>query len=318
MKNSTTTLDQMLGIRYPLLVAPMFLISNTAMVKAALDAGATAAIPALNYLTTDKLAAAIDEIRTYSDKPFGINLIVNKSNPRYKAQLKTLLQHRPDFIITSLGSPAEVIDKCKPLGIKVFCDVVNLEYAQKVEKLGADALIAVSSRAGGHCGPLPPEKLVPQLVEQCSIPVISAGGIARSQDVAEARNLGAAGVSVGTVFIATNESPVSEDYKQALIQYGANDIVLTTKLSGTHLTVINTPYFKGLEEKESLIERLYKRHKWARKYLKMILFASGMKKIEQSAFKATYKTVWVAGPSIEYVKSIRPLGELVIELGEGW
>jgi nitronate monooxygenase len=82
--------------------------------------------------------------------------------------------------------------------------------------------------------------------------------------------------------------------------------------------VINTPYFKGLEEKESLIERLYKRHKWARKYLKMILFASGMKKIEQSAFKATYKTVWVAGPSIEYVKSIRPLGELVIELGEGW
>lgn len=318
MITQSYTLDQMLGIRYPLLVAPMFLISNPAMVKAALDAGATAAIPALNYRTPGQLAEAMDEIRRYTDKPFGINLIVNRSNPKYQAQLRMLLEHRPDFIITSLGSPAEVIERCKPLGIKVFCDVVNLEYAKKVERMGADALIAVSSRAGGHCGALPPEVLVPQLVMECGIPVISAGGIARPEHVAEARKLGASGVSVGTVFIATHESPVSDEYKQALVEYGATDVVLTTRLSGSHLTVINTPYFKGLGEGENWIERLYKRHKWARKYLKMMLFASGMKKIEQAAFKATYKTVWVAGPAIEHVKAIRPLGELVSELGEGW
>lgn len=315
--NNPLTLDRMLGIRYPLLVAPMFLVSNANMVKAALDAGATAAIPALNYRTTGELAAAIREIRTHTNRPFGINLIVNRSNPKYKAQLKVLLRERPDFIITSLGSPAEVIDVCKPLGIKVFCDVVNLEYALKVEKLGPDALIAVSNRAGGHCGPLSPSELMSQLTTRCSLPVILAGGVSLPVHVEEAMALGAAGVSVGTVFIATHESPVSDDYKQALVHYGANDVVLTTRLSGSRLTVINTPYFQSLGGDESMLERLYKKLKWARKYLKMLLFASGMKKIEQAAFKATYRTVWVAGPAIEHVKSIRPLGEMVHELGKG-
>lgn len=308
----------MLGIRHPILVAPMFLISNVAMVKAALDAGATAAIPALNFRSPEEMTQAIKEIRRHSDKPFGINLIVNRSNPKYRAQLQALMAQPPDFVITSLGSPAEVIDKCKPLGIKVFCDVTNLEYAQKVEKLGADALIAVNNRAGGHCGPLAPETLMPLLNTHCSIPVIWAGGIALAGHVSEAQQLGAAGVSVGTVFIATHESPVSEDYKKALVEYGAKDIVLTTRLSGSHLTVIRTPYFEALGDKQTWLEHLYKQHKWVRKYLKMIIFASGMKKIEQAAFKATYKTIWVAGPSIEHVHAIRPLTEIVHELAKGW
>ncbi|HMM12139.1 MAG TPA: nitronate monooxygenase [Bacteroidales bacterium] len=318
MNTPQLTLDQMLGIRYPLLVAPMFLVSDTAMVKAALDAGATAAIPALNYRTAEQLSDAIRDIGAYSNKPFGINLIVNRSNPRYKAQLKVVLKDRPDFVITSLGNPAEVIDKCKPLGIKVFCDVVNLDYALKVEKLGADALIAVNNSAGGHCGQLAAEELMPLLRKHCQIPVILAGGVSLPEHMANARRLGAAGVSAGTVFIATHESPVSDEYKQALVHFGADDIVLTSRLSGSQLTVIRTPYFESLGESETWLERLYKRQKWARKYIKMAIFASGMQKIEQAAFKATYKTIWVAGPAIEHVKSIRPLGEIVHELGEGW
>src|SRR5574339_589230 len=149
----------MLGIDYPIIVAPMFLISNTKMIKAALDCGVTAAFPALNYRTDQELRAAILEIRKHSNKPFGVNLIVNRSNPKYKSQLKTLLELKVDFIITSLGNPKEVIDKCKPLGIKVFCDVVDLNYAKKVEALGADAVIAVNNRAGGHAGNLAPQEL---------------------------------------------------------------------------------------------------------------------------------------------------------------
>src|SRR5882672_5948888 len=120
------TLDQLLGIQYPIVVAPMFLISNTKMIKAALRHGVTAAFPALNYRTDQELRAAIQDIKASTSKPFGVNLIVNKSNPKYKGQLKTLLELKVDYIITSLGNPKEVIDCCKPLGIKVFCDVVDL------------------------------------------------------------------------------------------------------------------------------------------------------------------------------------------------
>src|SRR5678809_1210878 len=113
-----TTLDQLLGIDYPVIVAPMFLISNTKMVKAALQNGITAAFPALNYRTDQELRAAIQEIKASTTKPFGVNLIVNRSNPKYKSQLQTLVELKVDFIITSLGNPNEVIEKCKPLGIK--------------------------------------------------------------------------------------------------------------------------------------------------------------------------------------------------------
>src|SRR5258707_14432550 len=117
---SNTTLDKLLGIDYPIIIAPMFLISNTKMIKAALRNGVTAAFPALNYRTDQELRAAILDIKASSSKPFGVNLIVNKSNPKYKGQLKTLLELKVDYIITSLGNPKEVIDSCKPLGIKVF------------------------------------------------------------------------------------------------------------------------------------------------------------------------------------------------------
>src|SRR5262245_16453984 len=108
----TTTLDKMLGIDYPVIVAPMFLISNTRMIKAALANGVSAAFPALNDRTDAELRTAIRDIRSSSSKPFGVNLIVNRSNPKYRPQLETLLELKVDYIITSLGSPKEVIEKC--------------------------------------------------------------------------------------------------------------------------------------------------------------------------------------------------------------
>src|SRR5689334_21196638 len=119
---SRPTLDKLLGIDYPIILAPMFLISNTKMIKVALANGITSAFPALNYRTDLELRAAILDIKANSSKPFGVNLIVNRSNPKYKSQLQTLLELKVDYIITSLGNPNEVIEKCKPLGIKVFCD----------------------------------------------------------------------------------------------------------------------------------------------------------------------------------------------------
>jgi len=311
---TSTTLDKLLGIDYPVIVAPMFLISNTKMVKAALQHGVTAAFPALNYRTDEELRAAIREIKAFTSKPFGVNLIVNKSNPKYKSQLETLVELKVDYIITSLGNPKEVIERCKPLGIKVFCDVVDLTYARKVEALGADALIAVNNRAGGHAGSISPEELITNLKQHCAIPVISAGGVAKGKDLAYVMRLGAAGASIGTIFIACTEADISQEYKQAMVDYGEKDIVMTTKLSGSPLTVINTPYVQQLGTKANWLEWILNNNKTLKKYAKMLIALRGMKAVEKAAFGATYKTVWCAGPAIEHVKAIRPIGEIIDNL----
>jgi len=309
-----TTLTQLLGIDYPVIVAPMFLISNAKMIIAALQNGVSAAFPALNYRTDAELRAAIAEIKAASSKPFGVNLIVNKSNPKYKGQLDTLLALKPAYIITSLGNPKEVIEKCKPLGIKVFCDVVDLTYAKKVESLGADALIAVNARAGGHAGNIAPHDLINLLKENCSLPIISAGGIGTGKDLKEVMDWGAAGASVGTIFIACDEAPISKEYKQAMVDYGEKDIVRTNKLSGSPLTVINTPYVQKLGTKANFLEWILNNNKTLKKWAKMIIAFRGMKAVEKAAFGATYKTVWCAGPAIEHVKKIRPIAEIIQSL----
>lgn len=312
------SLSQLLGIQYPVIAAPMFLISNTKMTIAALKGGISGAFPALNYRTDAELRTAIETIKAASDKAFGVNLIVNKSNPKYKKQLDTLIEVKVPYIITSLGNPLEVIERCKPLGIKVFCDVVDLKYAKKVEQLGADALIAVNNRAGGHCGPMSPKELITLLKENCSLPIISAGGIGRGEDLAQVIEWGAAGASVGTIFIACEEADVSAEYKKAMVDYGEKDIVLTTKLSGSHLTVINTPYVQKLGTKAGWLEGLLLRNKALKKYAKMFVAFRGMKAVENAALTATYKTVWCAGPAIEHVTAIRPMKDIIDTLIAGW
>ncbi len=307
---------QMLDIQYPVIMAPMFLVSTVEMIVEALNSGITAAFPAMNYRTDKDLRAAIIEIKSKTDKKFGVNLIVNKSNPKYQQQLNTCIEMGVGFFITSLGNPKEVIRRAKEKGIKVFCDVTNLEFAHKVVDLGADAIIGVSSEAGGHAGNIPTKELITILKSNINIPIISAGGIATHNDYKEKFALGVDGVSVGTIFIASNECKVSDDYKNALIEYGAKDVVLTSNLSGSPLTVINTPYVQKIGTEASWLSKMMYKHKKLRKYIKMIIAINGMKKIEKAAFGANYNTYFVAGPSIEHIHSIRSIKEIVKDLVE--
>ncbi|MFT5821763.1 MAG: nitronate monooxygenase [Crocinitomix sp.] len=310
------TLSDILNIEHPIIMAPMFLVSNAKMLIAAGNSGITGAVPALNYRTDEAFREAIKEVRANTKGPIGVNLIVNKSNPKVPQQLKTSVEMGVDYIITSLGSPREVIKQCKPKGIKVFCDVVDLKFALKVQDLGADAVIAVNKEAGGHAGPMSREELIPLLVEKCTIPVISAGGVGSYEELQKILALGACGASIGSVFIASNESDVSDEYKQACVDYGAKDIVMSTKVSGTPCTVINTPYVQKIGTKQSWLERVLSKNKKLKKWVKMLTFAKGMKALEKSAFSATYKTVWCAGPTIEHVNAIRPISEIVKGLTE--
>lgn len=314
VKPNEVALSKMLNIEFPVIVAPMFLVSNVEMIIASIKSGATGAIPALNYRTVDELRASIKEIKAETDGPFGINLIVNKSNFLYKEQLKICCEEKVDYIITSLGSPKETIIEAHKAGVKVFCDVVNAEYALKVEALGADAVIAVNKEAGGHAGPMSFKELLPELKKVCKIPIISAGGVGNGKEIKEMIEYGADGISMGSVFIASEEAGVSDDYKQACVDYGADDIVMTTKLSGTPCTVINTEYVQKVGTKQNWFERLLNKNKRLKKWFKAFTFFKGMKRLQKAAFSSTYKTVWCAGPSIEHVKSVRPLSVIIEEL----
>lgn len=309
-------LNQLLNIKYPIIQAPMFLVSNTAMVIEAMKGGIAGCIPALNYRTLPELKAAIHELKAAKVEggSFGFNLIVNKSNIKYKEQLRVLCEEGCDFIITSLGSPEETINQAHKVGIKVLCDVTDLKFAQKVEALGADAIIAVNNEAGGHRGDISPKDLIKLLKSNCNIPVISAGGVGTKEDLDAMLSYGADGVSVGSPFIASVEAGVTDEYKQACVDYGAKDIVMTQRISGTPCTVINTPYVQKIGTRESWLESVLNRNKKLKKWVKMIRFSIGMRATEKAAKEATYKTVWVAGPSIEHTTEILPVKSIIQNL----
>lgn len=307
-------LNEILGVKYPIILAPMFLVTDVFMVKCALDNGISAAIPAMNFRNPEDLTKAIEEIKNHADKAFGVNLIANRSNIKLEQQLEACLQNPPAFIITSLGNPKEIIKRAHAKGVKVFCDVTDLKYAQKVEQVGADALIAVNKMAGGHAGSVDRDVLLQNLISNCKIPVINAGGVASSKDLIDILEIGAAGASIGTLFVASKESPVSDSYKQALINYGKNDIVLTRKLSGAPTSVINTDYVKQIGTKPSFLEWLVLRNSRVKKLAKSIITKRGQNKLLNAAFKTTYKTVWVASPSIENIQEIRSISEIINEL----
>ena len=310
------TLTSLLSINRPLIMAPMFLVSNTKMVIEGMKSGIAGCIPALNYRTLDELRTSVIELRAakVAGGSYGYNLIVNKSNIKYKDQLAVLCEEKVDFIITSLGSPEETIKQAHKVGIKVFCDVTDLAFAKKVESLGADALIAVNNLAGGHRGNLGPEELIKELNLNTTLPVISAGGVSTKQELEKMLSYGAVGVSVGSPFIASFESGVSEEYKQACVDYGAKDIVLTEKISGTPCTVINTPYVKKVGTKQTWLEQTLNKNKTLKKWVKMIRYMIGSNAVTKAATEVTYKTVWVAGPTIENTTEISAVSKIIDKL----
>lgn len=315
--NTSTWLTQTFKIKYPIIMAPMFLVSNEKMLIAAAQAGITGCIPALNWRTPEECETGLKNLKENCPGPFGVNLIVNKSNIHLAKHIELLTKYVPDYVITSLGSPKESIEKIGKAGAKIMCDVVDVEYAKKVEELGADALIAVNSGAGGHAGKIPASILVPMLREKCKIPVIAAGGVGTGDALLSMLALGAEGVSIGSPFIATHEGGVNEDYKKACVEYGAGDIALTSKLSGTPCTVIKTPYVEKIGLEQNFVESFLNNNRQFKKYAKMLTYYKGMKLLEKAAFSATYKSVWCAGPSIEFSHEIESVDAVVKRLISG-
>lgn len=306
-----TPFTELLGCPYPIIAGPMFLVSDENLVSAVSNAGGVGGMPSLNWRTTEEFRAVIRKVKSLTTKPFAVNLIVNKSNVRVAADLKVCADEGVPLVITSLGSPKDTIRAMHSVGSKVFCDVTTLDYAKKVEDLGADGLIAVAAGAGGHAGPTSPLVLLPYLKKYVKLPIVAAGGIATGEQIAACFLLGASAVQIGTRFIASKEAKVDEAYKQAILKAEPEDIVLTKKISGTPAAVIKTKYIEQQGLDLNPVEEFLLKNNLTKKYTKLARTLWGARLLQKAAKTTTWKEVWSAGQGVGLIEDIKPAADIV-------
>ena len=221
---------------FPVIAAPMFLVSGPDLVSACCLNGIGGTFPALNQRTTAGYAEWLVQINATLEgnkhAPFGVNLIVHKTNPRLEADLKVTVEHKVPFVITSLGAVSDVVDAVHSYGGLVFHDVTTMRHAEKAIEAGVDGLILVSAGAGGHAGTLHPFAFTQEIKTNFETCVIQSGAISTGEQVLAARAAGADLAYMGTRFIATKESMADDDYKNMVVAARAEDIVYTPKVSG--------------------------------------------------------------------------------------
>ncbi len=221
-------------LRLPVVAAPMFLVSGLDLVIGACRAGVLGTFPALNQRTSDGLddwLTILDAALGPDDAPYGVNLIVHRTNERVAADLAVILRHRVPVVITSLGAAPEVVRAVHSYGGVVFHDVTNLRHACKAADAGVDGLILVAAGAGGHAGSLSPFALVGEVRAMFHGTILLAGAITSGSDVFAARAMGADLAYLGTRFLATTESLASEAYREQVVSATAADIVYTPSVS---------------------------------------------------------------------------------------
>ena len=214
MKTINTRLTKILNIEFPLIMAPMYMVSNKTMVIEAIRQGCIGTLASLNYKNPKDLEKDIIELNQVAKKhkgTYGVNLLI-VGNDNYKEHLDIVVKNKVPLIITSLGGPKEIVKRVHEYGGIVLSDIVNQRFAKKAFKVDADGVIAVGYGAGGHAGNNNLLTLIPILRKQYPDKIIiAAGGIASGQAIVASIMLGADGASIGTPFITCKESPVSNE-----------------------------------------------------------------------------------------------------------
>jgi nitronate monooxygenase len=243
-------------LRLPLIAAPMFRVSGVDLVVAACRNGVIGAFPTANCRSVEELDAWLSAIREAPlVAPWCANLIVHRSNPRMKDDLAVLLRHAPEVVITSVGSPAEVVGPLHDAGALVFSDVASIRHAERAIAAGADGLILLTAGAGGQTGWLNPFAFVRAVRRFFAGPLVLAGGIADGQALAAAQALGCDLGYMGTRFIATTESMAQPEYKQMLVECGADDVLLTRAFTGLQTNMLRPSIVAAGLDPEHLPER---------------------------------------------------------------
>lgn len=250
------TITKLLGIKYPVFQGAMAQIARYQLASAVSNAGGLGII-ASGGMSPEQLREEIVNCKKHTDKPFAVNLMLMMHN--IDEIIDVVIEEGVGIVTTGAGTPRKYMPKLKEAGIKVIPVIPSVKAAKKMEELGCDAVVVEGMEAGGHVGESTTMALLPQVTSAVNIPVIAAGGIADGRGVAAAYCLGASGVQMGTVFLATEECPVSENYKNAILEAVDTSTTLTGTKFGAPVRGIKnelTRRYHELEEKSSTLMEL--------------------------------------------------------------
>ncbi|HEU5262213.1 MAG TPA: nitronate monooxygenase [Gemmatimonadales bacterium] len=317
MTSLDTALARDAGVAVPLIGGAMYPCSNPELVAAVSAAGGIGIAQPLSmiYVHRHDLRDGFRLIRRLTDKPVGMNVLIEQSSKLYLDRMKRwvdiALEEGVRFFITSLGKPRWVVQRVGQVGGVVYHDVTERKWALKALEGGVRGLIAVNNRAGGHAGPKSAEQLIDDLGD-LGAPLVCAGGIGDPAGFVAALRLGYAGAQLGTRFIATTECAAHPDYKRAIIEANEADIVLTERVTGVPLAVIKTPYVERVGTRAGPIARWLLRGRRTKPFMRTVYALNSAWRLKRGSLAGTSsKDYWQAGKSVSGITSVEPAGEIV-------
>ena len=301
-------------LRFPVIAAPLFIISNPDLVIAQCKAGFVGSFPALNARPASALQEWIDRIKSElaaydaahpeaPSAPFAVNLIVHRSNERLEHDLDVCVRNKVPLVITSLGARTDVNEAIHSYGGIVLHDIISLDHARKAIAKGADGLVAVAAGAGGHAGRLSPFALVSEIRAWFDGPLALSGAISTGSGVLAAQAMGADMAYIGSAFIATPEANAHEAYKNAIVEGAAEDIIYTNYFTGVHGNYLVASLTAAGIDPANIPESDPSK----------MNFSDGPDAKASGGAKA-WSTIWGAGQGIGCVSAVRPAGDFIAGL----
>jgi len=291
MTTIETAFTRQVGIEVPIICGAMYPCTNPELVAAVSDAGAIGVVQpvSMTYVYGHDFREGLRSIKAATPRPFGMNALIEQSSKAYRYRVErwveTALEEGVRFIVTSLGNPRWVVDKAAEVGGIVYHDVTERRWALKALDAGVHGLIAVNNVAGGHAGMLSPEELLDR-VGDLDLPVICAGGVGDPATFRRMMRLGYDGVQMGTRFIATTECLAHPDYKEAIVDALPEDIVLTERLTGLPVAVINNEYIKRLGTRAGPIARYMLRHRKMKYWMRSIYALRSLRRLKETSLSS--------------------------------
>lgn len=302
----------------------MYPCSNPELVAAVSEAGGLGIVQpiSLTYVHGHEFREGLRLIRRLTSRPIGMNALIEQSSKAYRERMErwidVALEEGVRFFVTSLGNPRWVVERVRPLGGVVYHDVTERRWAEKGKDAGVHGLIAVNDRAGGHAGPRSSEQLVDEL-SGFGLPLVCAGGIGHERDFLRALELGYAGAQLGTRFIATPECRASEAYKRAIVAAEERDIVLTERLTGVPVAVLDTPSVRRLGTKAGPVARFMLRGRRTKHWIRTLYALRSLWALKRGLLRdSPERDYWQAGRSVAGIEAIEPAGEIVRRFAAAW
>lgn len=319
MSSNNSQLTQVLGIEVPLICGAMYPCSNPELVAAVSEAGGIGIVQplSLTYVHGYGFREGLRYIRSLTQKPIGLNLIIESSSNKYLERvhkwLDIALEEKISFFVTALGNPDWVVKKVHSSKGIVYHDATNKKWATKAFDGGVDGFIGVNNRAGGHAGTLSPEQLIEELAP-LGKPVVCAGGIGDATEFSKIIEMGYTGAQLGTRFIASKECSAHADYKEAIVNAKEDDITLTEKISGVPVSIIKTAYVEQIGTHAGPIARRLLRGRKTKHWMRNFYTLQSVWKLKKGSTQGmNYRDYLQAGKSVEGIKKVQLVSEIVAD-----